>query len=359
MYVCSQICKFSFQHHAQFMCEIWRGEKFSFLSQPWYKIDMLEEILCFGYCSCIGFNAIQLASYAQNINSIKQLKQLGCCESDYKFSRLKRTPLPSDAIHLDFFDRHAHLSEESIEIVAQIECGEHVLSEIPGVIGLLYKQVSEHEEYENIAECLEVLLETKFNRECHSKASFLGKHCSCNVFAHALEARNLHASVYKVLAEKAILPEFEFIIGGDDIGISQYSFTHTEQSRIFTHIFYDAQKQKYVMVLWFEFAHEVQLNRRVFVENENDLQSLLCNENVQTILCMLGFVYPKPVFTVKNDQAQQLLNQLSSIHEYFRKMKSLSELTRQVINQSVVTPYTKHVTSLNLPQILCDFIRLK
>ena len=357
MIKCSENCRFSWEQHAQFMFEIWQGLPFSFLSESWYSSEMLTEILKFGECSCVSFSAFQLASFCQNKQSIKRLKHLDSNEGIIEFQRLDLKSHYDENRILTSENCHSNpiVAQTLIEIIGN----QTAIVEVPCLISLMYKSIDAEDHGENTAECLQLLLSSSQidYMKCYPDFMLMNQKCVCNAIVHALSAYKLVPSIYQVLSGKCCLPQLTFFVGSQ---IQPHTiYTELEHSSIYVAVFYDPQTQKYYLHLSYDYAHEMSLVRPLFVESEFDLPSLLSNRNVQSIMDMLSFLFPHPKFTVKDEQASHMLYQLSTLHSYFRKMKSLSELAKHVINQSIVAPYTTNVKGLQLPSLIKDFIALK
>ncbi len=355
MIKCAENCSFSWDQHAQLMFEIWHGLPFSFLSQSWYSSEMLTEILKFGECSCVSFSAFQLASFCQNKQSIKRLKELGSSEGVVDFQRvdLRSCEYENRILTLE----NCHSDPAVAQTLMEILANQSVIVEVPCLISLLYKRLGADENGENTAECLELLLRSKQidYSKCYPDFMLMKQKCVCNAVVHA--AYKLVPSIYKALSGKCCLPQLTFFVGSQIPPDTIY--TELEHSALYVFVFYDSTAQKYYLQMSYDYAHEMSLVRPLFVESEFDLTSLFANQNVQSIMDMLSFLFPNPKFSVKDAQATQIMNQLTALHSYFRKLKTLGELAKHVINQSIAAPYTTNVKSLYLPVLIKDFVALK
>ncbi len=316
---------------------------------------MLEEILCFGKCSCISFSSLQLASFCQNKQSIKRLLQLGCNTTVFKFQRLDLSPAEVEDRTLCAENCH---SDQEI-VLSQIIYFQHILEGTPCIISLLYKRFDHDNNSENTAECLDLLLNSyDVSMKCFPDFAVMKQKCICNAFIQGLVAYKLVPSIYMLLSRKCSLPKFSFIIGDDQIACDTL-YSELEHSAIYVAVFYDSIRQKYCLELRYDYAHQIALFRPLFAEVDTDLETLLGKSNVQSILQMLSVLYPTPKFEVRNAHGAQILKQLSNLHAYFRQMKTLSELTKCVINQSIVAPYSTNVMTLSLPLLIKDHVALK
>ena len=381
MFRCTDTCDLDWDKLAKFMVEIWTGRDFSFLRESWYHADLLTVMLNLGNCGCIPFNAMQLACYAKQVDSINQLIALGCrawkvkeevtLENSHRCDRRKireENPHPNPA----YFDYLKFIVRKEYQIrTSAPEC-------------LLVKTRKDHNDSPvTIAKCLKAIFDTNYTPLCNP---FRYQRCVCDTFIHSLMDNTLSGEVLLLLGKHARLwPTITIAIGYDWTESVPGIFRDLRKPQIVACIFED-KAENTISFFWAYYYAHGRYNQRILTGDSTpitnnrikDLRKLFEENNYSNLLEFFllatkdrrliigGGAVPFHVLATNKDQkmhitsgeGEELYEALQSVHTFFQPVPDLFSLCRKKINRILAYPYQTSMGSLPIPDVIKNRIRL-
>ncbi len=382
MYRCTDACELDWDKIAKFMVEIWTGRRFSFLRESWYHADMCQVVMNFGSCGCIPFNAMQLACYAKQVDSINRLLALNCSTWVVKEEVFPASSYRQDARKITVRDPHPNPTY--FHYLKFIVKKEYQIRVTAPECALVKKRKDHNDTAETVADCLNAIFTSKYRPLCTSVRQ---QSCVCDTFIQAYLNNTLSADVLLLLGKypKKLWPRITLGVGVDFTETDPAIFRVLNKPQIIISIFED-QASNTIHFYWgYYYAHGrfyqkiltidsvTKTNNRVkdltklFVESTENfylLEFFLLATNDKRLIIGGGeisffdLVIDTQKIIIERGEGEALFEDLKSVHFYFQPVPSLFSLCRKVINRNLAYPYHTSMASLSIPDVIKNRVLL-
>ena len=354
---CTDNCLLDWDKLAKFMVEIWTGRRFSFLTERWFRPELVGEMTNLGSCGCIPFNAMQLACFAKSEESIKRLLNMTSKPWELK-PPVDRTFSRGQLRRREIRGSDPHPNPTYYHYLKYIIKKAYLIASNPLEYVLVARRYSHHADTpESVAKCLNLLFTNEFTPICDPT---LQQRCPCNLLIHTILD-------YKFSGDIALLlNQFENMWPSIVVGIGVDFTEHppsvprdVNEAQIVACIF-ENEAYGTISFFWsYYYAHST-FNQRivtgdfVFTRGSriDDLQRLFQKPDNLKFIEFLALAGSEKNFIIGGEEGEALLRDLKSVHSYFHRVPDLYSLCRNMINQNLPYPYSTSIDSLPLPTLI-------
>ncbi len=368
---CSEACVLDWDKHCTLMIEIWLGLSFSFLTAGWYNPSLLDECIGFGRCGCIPFNALQLACFAKNFESIKRLIRLGADVDFFKITIVRSSTLTirelrERRVQLTF----PHIDPNYARVLRHIIRQESYMRMHPCEYSLVKKRSfqGEPDSAELIVKCFQTILtySSKYTPMC---VPVLQRFCSCNAFIHAVREFGFTPDIYLLFMKvPSLFPTFKIMIGVNLSDITPSVHVNPGKPLILVLIYHNKDMRRYHYCFIMLYAHSSFSDRFVISDSvretgfvKDDLNSLVNSDKMSRVTKFLEIANPWPAkrFITEDEDGQDLLTNLRNVHTYFTPDADLFSHCKNNINRNLLPPYRSSLKALPLPDAFKASLQLE